>query len=323
MKCLITGICGFVGSHLAEYLLHQGQEVYGTIYPGEPQQNIKHICNKITSISCDLTIKTEVEKAIQITKPDKIFHLAGQAHPPSSWTDPLATFKINVFAPIYLIDAIKNLHPSAQLLIIGSGDEYGDVDNNKKITETAPLNPQTPYAITKICTDLLSGQLATYHNLHIVRVRPFPHIGPRQKSNFVVADFSRQIALIETGKQNPIMKVGNLESKRDFTDVRDIACAYWLALEKGKSGDVYNISSEKILSIKDILKKLISLSNANIQIQIESTKIRTVDTHIKQGNSQKFRTQTGWQPKISIEKTIEDTLNWWRKNVKGEQHISL
>lgn len=313
MKCLITGINGFAGSYLAEHLLSHTSNLYGTIYPEDSTQNISHILNRIETIPCNLTIPEQIESIIKKTRPDRIFHLAAQGFVPLSWSDPLSTFQVNVLGTIYLLEAVKKYSPNAHMLIIGSGDEYGSVDGNKPITETTPLNPQNPYAVTKVCTDLLSAQLGQSYKLHIIRVRPFPHIGPRQSPNFVVSNFSRQIALIEKDKQAHIITVGNLESKRDFTDVRDMVKAYWLALEKGMPFEVYNLSSEKAYSIGEILKKLLSLTEAQIKINSDPDRFRIKDTYIKLGNSQKFRIQTGWKPEIPIEQTLKETLNWWRE----------
>lgn len=312
MKCLITGINGFAGSYLAEHILKYTDNICGTVYPKNSTQNINHILNKIETAPCDLTIPHQIEHIIEKTRPERIFHLAAQGFVPLSWSDPLGTFQVNVMGTLYLLEAIKKYSPNARILIIGSGDEYDSINSNKPLTETIPLNPKNPYAVSKSCIDLLSAQLGQFYKLHIVRVRSFPHIGPRQSPNFVVSDFSRQIALIENNKQAPIIKVGNLESKRDFTDVRDIVKAYWLALEKGLPGEVYNISSEKTYSISEILKQLLSLTQTEIKIERDPDKLRIQDTNIKPGNSQKFRIQTGWRPEIPIEDTLKETLNWWR-----------
>lgn len=307
MKCLITGVNGFAGSYLAEYLKEKVIEVTGTVFPKNlAQSNI---------FPCDLSIPQEIEGIIKQTGPDIVFHLAGQGYVPTSWQDPIGTFNTNVLGTLYLLEAVRKFTPNAKILIIGSGDEYGFVDGGRPLAEESPLNPQNPYAVTKVCVDLMSAQLAKYHKLQIVRVRPFPHIGPRQSPNFVIADFCRQIALIEKQKQSPVIKAGNLKSRRDFTDVRDMICAYWLAIEKGVPGEVYNISSEKAYSIEEILERLISLTKTEIKVEIDPARLRPQDTEIKLGNSQKFRRLTGWEPRIPIEHTLQETLDWWRGQV--------
>lgn len=312
MKCLITGINGFVGSYLAEHLLENTNNIYGTIYPKDSIQNIKHILNKAETIPCDLNTPTAIENIIKNIRPERIFHLAAQGFVPKSWSDPIGTFRINVLGTLHLLDSVKKYCPFAKMLIICSSDEYGIVNSTEPITETVPLNPQNPYAVTKTCIDFLSHQLAQYNNLHVIRVRPFPHIGPRQSASFVVSDFSKQIASIEKGIQKPIIKVGNLQSKRDFTDVRDMVKAYWLAIEKGQKEEVYNISSGKSYLIDEILKKLLSLTKTKIEIQQDPNKFRIKDESFKSGNNQKFRNQTGWKPEIPIEVTLRETLDYWR-----------
>lgn len=312
MKCLITGINGFVGGYLAEYLLNKTNQVFGTFYPKDLNKNIK---DPIQSFFCDLTIPQDIDKLIKEIKPEFIFHLAGQSFIPYSWDDPATTFKTNVLGPIYLLEAVKKHAQTAKILIVGSSDEYGSVNGSTNLSEDAPLNPDNPYGISKACADLLSHQLGKHNNLKIVRTRSFLHIGPGQSEKFVVSDFCKQIALIEKGEQPPVMKVGNLESKRDFTDVRDIVNAYWLALEKGIPGEVYNITSQNLLSIQELLDKLISMTDTKITVEIDPKKIRTTDTKLTMGDSTKFRTQTMWQPEIPIEKTLQDTLDWWRKQV--------
>lgn len=312
MKCLITGINGFVGSHLAEYLQEKKIRIIGTIYPKNSTQNILHIIKKIKTFPCDLSIPREIENIIRKTKPDIIFHLAAQGFVPFSWKDPIGTLNINVLGTLYVLNAVKEYSPKTKILIIGSSDEYGSVDGERPVKEETPLNPQNPYAVSKLCSDLLSAQLGKFYKLHTVRVRAFPHIGPRQSPNFVIPDFCRQIALIEKHKQPPIIKVGDLNSKRDFTDVRDMVRAYWSAIKKGKSGEVYNISSEKAFSIGEILKILIKMSKTKIKIKTDFSKLRLQDTRVKLGNSQKFRNLTGWKPRIPIEQTLKETLEWWR-----------
>lgn len=306
MKCLITGVNGFAGSWLAEYLLEKKFEVVGTVYPKKQQPN---------TLPCDLSVPHEIEEIIKQTQPDIIFHLAAQGFVPASWQDPIGTFNINVLGTLYLLEAIRKFTPKAKILIIGSGEEYGAANGDRPLTEDTSLNPQNPYAVTKVCADLMSAQLAKHYKLHIVRVRPFPHIGPRQSQNFAVSDFCRQIALIEKKKQPPIIKVGNLETKRDFTDVRDMVRAYWLAIEKGMPGEAYNISSERAYSIKEILEKLINITKTKIKIETDPSRLRPQDTEIKLGNSQKFRKLTNWEPEIPIEQTLQETLDWWRDQV--------
>lgn len=306
---------GFAGGHLAEYLLTLGHQVIGTTFHLDNTDYISHILDKVETLNCDITQPSAFDNIIKKTNPDFIFHLAGQSFVPLSWSNPQKTFEINVFGVLNLLESVKKYAPRAKTLIIGSGDEYGNIKKDISITETSPLDPQTPYGIAKISADLLSRQLGDFHNLKVIVARPFPHIGPRQSPDFVVSAFSRQIALIENQKKEPVLNVGNLDSNRDFTDVRDTVRAYWLLLDKGQSGDAYNICSQKTWKIQDILNKLLSLSNTKIEVKTDPSKIRLIDIHIKKGSNKKIKEHTGWQPEIPIEKTLEDTLCWWRKNI--------
>lgn len=315
MRFLITGINGFVGSYLAEYLLSKTNEVYGTVYPSQASENINHIINKLSLFDCDLSVHEEIEKVIIKAAPELIFHLAGQSNVPLSWENPVATVKVNILGTLYLLEAIKKHAPKSRVLIVGSGDEYGNITAKKPMREDTLLNPQNPYATTKMCAEIISAQYAMYNKLYIVRVRTFPHIGPRQSPNFVVSDFCRQIALIEKNKQHPIINVGNLTIKRDFTDVRDIVKAYWFAINKCSTQNVYNISSDRAYSINEILKKLLQQTKSKIKIKIDTKKMRMQDTPVKIGNSTKFRKATGWKPCINIDQTLKETLEWWRKQV--------
>lgn len=316
MKCLITGINGFAGSYLAEYLLENNiYEIYGTVYPPDSIGNIKSILNGIKIFQCDLSSEEPIQKIIDDIKPDRIFHLAAQGFVPLSWQDPVDTFKTNVLGTLYLLYSVKKSCPSAKVLIIGSGEEYNHVNGNSPITEETMLLPKNPYALTKLCSDLASSQIGSYFNLNIIRVRPFSHIGPRQSPNFVVSDFSKQIAMIEKDIIPPLIKVGNLDSFRDFTDVRDMVKAYAMAIENCDSGDVYNISSEKSYSIKQILDILLSFSIKKISVEVDHNKFRINDIPIRLCSSRKFRDKTGWRPAIQIKQSLEFTLNWWRNNI--------
>jgi GDP-4-dehydro-6-deoxy-D-mannose reductase len=320
MKCLITGVNGFVGSYLSEFLLGKNVNIIGTAYPDGANQNIHHILHKIKVFSCNLINPEGIDLIIKENTPDIIFHLAGQGNVPLSWQNPAGTFKINVLGTLHLLSAIKTHSPSSKILIIGSGDEYDFSSKKKPVNEGGMLMPKNPYALSKLCVDLLAYQMGKYHKLHMVRVRPFPHIGPRQTPNFVVSDFCRQVALIEKNRQRPVICTGNLNTERDFTDVRDMVEAYWLAVNKGKNGEVYNISSGNVLKIKEILKKILKLTKTKIRVETDQAKIRQDDTETKQGSSKKFRTLTGWKPKVPLERTLEETLNWWRMQIN--QHLA-
>jgi len=314
-KILITGINGFVGSHLAEYCLNKKCIVYGTILKGSEKNNIQDIESKITEYEGDLTDFYFVDKILKEIKPSKIFHLAGESSVGNSWNNPSKTFKNNIIPESNLFQSIKEMSDyNPWISIACSSEEYGKSENFP-INEKEPLKPISPYGLSKFVQDIFAKQYFKNHNFNVIRLRAFTHIGPRQRGTFVCSSFAKQIAQIEKGLIEPIIKVGNLEPKRDFTDVRDITRAYWLSLEKGKPGDVYNLCSgyKGTYSIQEILNQLLKLSKGEIKIQEESNLMRKSDLPLSVGDNTKFVQQTGWKPEISIDKTLKDLLDYWRE----------
>lgn len=318
MKVLITGITGFAGSHLADYILanHAGVEVYGLVRWRSRRENITHIEDKISLVEGDLKDVVSLKKALAAIKPDWIFHLAAQSFVPTSWRCPAETFSINAIGQINLFEAILDLGFSPKIQIAGSSEEYGLVfENEIPMKETNPLRPLSPYAVSKVAQDLLAYQYWKSYGLRTVRTRGFNHTGPRRGEVFICSNFARQIAEIEKEQREPVIKVGNLEAKRDFTDVRDIVRAYWLSLEKGEEGEVYNIGTGRAYAMKDILDMLISLSQVKVQVQVDPERLRPSDVPILLADSFKFRQLTGWEPRIPLRQSLEDLLNYWRERV--------
>jgi len=321
MKTLITGITGFVGSHLAEYCLNMPDiQVYGTIlshHLGDELKRIERIKDKIKLLECNLANRITVQRVLEQTKPDKIFHLASQSFVPTSWQSPEDTLHNNIMSELNIFEVVRELGLNPVIQIAGSSEEYGLVyENELPIKEENVLRPLSPYAVSKVAQDNLACQYYHSYGLKTVVTRAFNHEGPRRGEQFVTSDFAKQIAKIEKGKQEPIIYVGNLEAKRDYSDVRDIVDAYWLATEKCKFGEPYNICSGKNWTIQSVLDLLLQLSTRkDIEVKQDPKKMRPSDVQILLGDCSKFKKQTGWEPKIPFEKTLEDTLNYWREIV--------
>ncbi|XOK59441.1 GDP-mannose 4,6-dehydratase [Paenibacillus elgii] len=314
MKVLITGISGFVGSHLAEYLL-QEHEVVGTIRQRSRLDHIKHLkdLQLVDLVECELRDPFSVEALIASVKPDRIFHLAAQSFVPTSWNSPVDTIYNNAASQINIMEAVRRIKPDCKIQIACSSEEYGHVEAYEvPIKETNPLRPLSPYAVSKVTQEFLGYQYYKSYGLHIVMTRTFNHTGPRRGENFVTSNFSKQIADIEKGKQPPVLYVGNLQAKRDFTDVRDVVRAYWLALEKGVPGETYNIASGSCITIEEMLQKLLSFSKVKIEVKVDPARLRPSDVEILLGDYRKFHETTGWKPEIPLDRTLKDLLNYWR-----------
>ncbi|MBU0479172.1 GDP-mannose 4,6-dehydratase [bacterium] len=317
MKILITGITGFVGSHLADYALAKGNvEVYGTIRWRSKTENIEHIKDKLHLIQCNLNDASSVNDLIVDIKPDKIFHLAAQSFVPTSWNSPAETLTSNIIGELNIFEAIRRAKINPWMQIAGSSEEYGMVyPEETPIKETNPLRPLSPYGVSKVGQDLLAYQYYMSYKLNVVRTRAFNHTGPRRGDVFVCSEFAKQIAKIEKGQKEPLILVGNLDAQRDFTDVRDTVKAYWLGLDKCKPGEVYNICTGKAYKISAVLDILIGLSKLKIEIKKDPAKMRPSDVPYLGGDSTKFREATGWKPEIPFERTLKDLLNYWREKV--------
>ena len=316
MRALITGLSGFVGSHLAEFLLSKDIEVFGIIRWRSNRENIRHIEDKLTLFEGDVRDLTSVKQVIAETVPDQIYHLAAQSFVPTSWSAPQETITSNIVGQLNVLEAVRDLKLSAKILAVGSSEEYGLVyENEIPITEQNPLRPLSPYGVSKVGQDLLGFQYFHSYGMHIIRTRAFNHTGPRRGEVFVTSNFCKQAVLIGKGKQEPIMNVGNLEARRDFSDVRDVVRAYWLALEKGRAGEVYNICSGRSWMIRELLDKILEIAGLEVEIRSDPTRMRPSDVKILQGSHDKITRETGWNPEIPMEKTIRDLMDFWRERV--------
>ncbi|MBI3360342.1 MAG: GDP-mannose 4,6-dehydratase [Chloroflexi bacterium] len=311
MRALITGVGGFAGSHLADALLARREtEVWGCVIGGGRPE---YLSDQVQLIEADLRDPKAVLALLDRVRPDRIYHLAGQSSPQQSWTDPWDTLESNLRPQVYLFEAILRLGLAPRVLVVGSNEEYGRVlPEDLPVRETTSLRPYSPYGVSKVAQDLLALQYFLSRGLHAVRVRPSNHIGPRQNERFVAPAFARQIARIEAGLQPPVMRVGNLSARRDFTDVRDIARAYWLVLERGEPGEVYNVGSGLAVPVQAILDGLLALTTADIRVEVDAALLRPVDLPEQSCDPGKLRARTGWEPQITLEQTLRDLLDYER-----------
>lgn len=317
-KALVTGISGFAGSFLADFLLTKGgYEVSGTYLSETSLSNVKHNREKLHLFRVNLIDQKQTTDVVEKVKPDLVFHLAALPAVGASFDRPAETITNNITAQLTILEAIRKLDlVDCRILVVSSADMYGRVsDKELPIDEKTNFYPTNTYAVSKIAQDFLGLQYFLSYNLHVIRARPFNHIGPRQATGFVIADLAQKIARIEKGEIEPVLRVGNLQSKRDFTDVRDIVSAYTLLIEKGQFGEAYNIGTGISHRIFDMVKILLSFAKIKITIEEDASLFRPKDSLDRVCNNTKFVQLTGWKPTVPLEKTLEETLDYWRNIV--------
>ena len=315
MRVLVTGITGFAGSHLVDYMLTlPGVEVFGIHRWRSRTENVEHFLDKVRMSECDLRDASSVRDVLEEVKPERIFHLAAQSFVPTSWTAPTESITTNLLGQLNIFEAVKKVHLKPRIQIACSSEEYGLVHEDElPIRETNPLRPLSPYAVSKVGQDFLGYQYFMSYKMPIVRTRGFNHEGPRRGPVFVCSDCAKQIADIEKGRRAPVIRVGNLDARRDFTDVRDVVRAYWLSLEKGEPGEVYNICSGRAWVIRDMLDHLLSLTKVKVKVEQDPARMRPSDVPVLLGDASRFRKATGWEPQIPFEQTLRDLLEYWRQ----------
>ena len=312
MKTMVIGAAGFVGSYLIEAIrknLHS--EVTATKLPHETIQT-----DLAKIVDLNILDEAQIKEVLESEQPDYIFHLAAQSSVALSWKNPKLTVDINIKGAINLLDGIRQLSFKPKVVIIGSGEEYGYIKEGMvPIKEDTPLSPGNIYAITKACQNSMATIYSDAYGLDIVMVRAFNHVGPRQLPQFVVADFCKQVVEIEKGLKEPVIRVGNLTAKRDFTDVRDVVTAYTLLMKYGRRGETYNVGSGHAIAVQDILVEILNQTDKEIEIVVDSARLRPVDVPIIEADTTKIFNDTGWKPVITLQETIADTLAYWRKTL--------
>ncbi len=314
MKILITGIAGFAGSHLAELLVRRGDEVFGTCLACETRENLRSISRRLHLSNCDVTDFRRFARLVKKIGPNQIYHLAALTSVGWSFSHPLETINTNLWGTLNLLEIARSSKKQIKILVVGSSDVYGRVlPKDVPISEERPLRPVSPYGASKAACDLLAYQYFESYEVQVIRARAFNHTGPRQNTGFVVPDFASQIAQIELGRLPQVLKVGDLSARRDISDVRDVVGAYAALMARGKPGQAYNICSGKAYKIERLLGILLSSSRKKIKVQLDKRKNRPAEIPLLLGDNSRLRKATGWKPKIPLEKTLKDTLNFWRQ----------
>ena len=315
MRVLITGIAGFVGTHLVDFLqrLDPAPEVFGLV---KPRGTLPDLPPSVALIEADLEEAASIERAVESVAPDRIVHLAAQSSPQLSWADPAGTYRTNVLGLLHVLEAVRKRGIAPRTLVVGSAEEYGLADaRDLPLREDAPLRPQSPYASSKVAQGFLALQYTLAYRLPIVRTRTFHHTGSRRGEAFAESSFARQLVEIEAGLRPPLVNVGNLDAVRDFTDVRDVLRAYWLLLERGEPGEAYNVCSGRGVRIGDLLDLLVRLSGIDVEVRVDPQKVRRAEIHEVVGDPSKIRAATGWQADVPLERTLRYLLDGWRERL--------
>lgn len=325
MRVLITGFTGFVGSHLADHLLERGDcEIFGLYRWRSRMENVNHLLDRVTLVEGDIADAAAVRRALDISRPEWIFHLAAQSFVPTSWTSPNETLDVNVRGQINLFEGIRQLGLEPRVQIACSSEEYGLVHADElPIRETNPLRPLSPYAVSKVSQDMLGYQYHQSYGIDSVRTRGFNHTGPRRGQVFVCSNFAHQVASIEAGLQDAVIRVGNLDARRDFTDVRDMVRGYVASLEKGAPGEVYNICRGEDFSIQQVLDLLLDMARLDVKVEADPERMRPSDVPVLLGSAERFHDATGWTPQIPFEQTLRDLLEYWRDRLARRSTSTL
>ena len=313
MRLLLTGAGGFVGGHLVDFLHaeHPEVEIHGVVLPHGGVS--WRAASGARVVEADLTEPAAAAAVVEEVQPEGILHLAGQSSVHLSWLDPAGTLRTNVLGIVHLLDAVRRQGLRPPVVVVGSAEEYGPVGPEEMpIREQTPLRPASPYAVSKVAQGALALLYGPAGGLKVVLTRTFHHTGPGRGEAFAESSFARQLAGIEAGRRPPVLKVGNLEAVRDFADVRDVVRAYWMLLEKGEAGSAYNACTGRGRRIRDLLDRLLSASGTRVEVRVDPDRLRPSDVPVQVGDPSRLLEATGWEPRIPLERTLEDLLEDWR-----------
>ena len=314
LRILITGCTGFVGSYLVEQcrIRYPQAELFGLTGHPTLHTALPGMSDVRLSVA-DITQPEAVRQVVAEVKPDLVIHLAAQSSVSASWKDPSGTLRVNAGGTIHLLEALRSEQLTPRVVLVGSGEQYGMVHpEDNPIREECPFRPANPYAASKAAQDLYGYQYFVAYGLPILRARPFNHFGPRQTSTFVIANFARQIALIEAEKAEPVLSVGNLQARRDFLPVEDVVAAYLAIAEQGRPGEAYNIGSGQARSIRAMLDLLLTFARRSIQLREDPARLRPVDVPLLEADTSRLRADTNWRPAVQFESALQRTLDYWR-----------
>jgi GDP-4-dehydro-6-deoxy-D-mannose reductase len=318
VRVLLTGIAGFAGSHLAEYLVCQVDsppEIHGVVHRHE--RRIQHLRSKLQLHRGDLRNALWVSELVQTVQPDLVLHLAAWSDVGGSWQQPWTTYELNIQCQLNLLEALRRWAPQSRCLVVTSNEVYGLLSlDDLPVDETTPFRPNNPYGVSKVTQDMMALQYWNSHQMATLRARSFNHIGPGQADDFVASAFARQIAEIEVGQRPPVVTVGNLAAERDFTDVRDVVRAYWLIATLGEPGEVYNIGSGQSRPARWLLDTLLALTPVQVEVALDPVRLRPSDIPISVCNNRRLVEATGWQPQIDLRDSLRDLLDYWRRSLR-------
>jgi GDP-4-dehydro-6-deoxy-D-mannose reductase len=313
MRTLVTGITGFVGGHLTETLRTAGiGPIHGIVRQPAWPAEWRHLAGAATLHAGDVTDTDRVEGILRATEPEWIVHLAGYAHVGRSFQEPRQAWADNLTATLSLFEAVTRWGGKPRILFVSTGLIYADPPAGRDCDESCMLAPASPYAASKAAADLAAYQVTRHPGLDVVRARPFNHIGPRQSPMFAASSFARQLAAIEAGSQPPVLETGDLSAFRDLTDVRDVGNAYVLLLQKGRSGEAYNVGSGEAVRMSDLLDRLVRLTRVRVDVRTRADALRPAENAVTRADCAKLVRETGWQRRYPLDRTLADLLDDWR-----------